>query len=575
MRITIKQARREMANVLVTTMVIGGVMSVVVASSLSLSSASLGNAHSRVDWQKAFYHAENAYVWAAQNALSSPPAPGSSNYYATANGTLPLAYMLAELGANGSFSNNAAAEAGTNNITPNANSQFMNAWVSVVQSAAAVSNVLVITASARVNNEVHTIQASVTIYPPSLVFDYEYFLNNWGWWWGNTIIGNGAQRANWDFDFRYNPTVNGSIYAADQVEENEIPYNQYTESPPFGGTAGQDPTDLVHSGAPRVVMPNLLNFSNYDAIALANTASNGLWVGTNQVIYGVQTNTNSPGLYVVGTPSNPIKIVGTAVVPGDVVFSGVVTGRGTLYVGGNLYIAGDITYANGPNFSSAPETLTPAQRDAWVAQSATNDLVAYAVQGSILAGDVTDPDWINYCYNYPGSGLQYVGDESHLGADGIAGTPDDYIPFLHANGTWSTWYDADGNGLTNANYNYDTDINMTAARAAAIQGYPYSGGSPVAYSSVATDNMGNLNGIFYTDHAAAMRLDDPTSYINGVIVSRNEQIVYQDNLVINYDSRVNSRYQANPNQYINLGLPYGKPIVVNSFVELPPNPTNL
>jgi hypothetical protein len=555
-----------MANVLMTTMVIGGVMGIVVASSLNLSTASLQNAHSRVDWQKAFYHAENAYVWAAQNALNSPPAPGSSNYYATSHGTLPLAYMLAELSAAGS---------GTTNTASDSNSQFVNAWVSVVQPLGSVSNSLVITASAKVNNEVHTIQATIIIYPPSLVFDYEYFLNNWGWWWGPTIIGNGAQRANWDFDFRYNPEVNGSIYAADQVDENEIPFNQYTQSPPFGGTAGADPLDLVHSGAPRVIMPNLLNFTNYDAAALANTASNGLWVGTNQIVYGVQTNASAPGLYVVGTPANPIKIMGTVVVPGDVILSGSVTGRGTLYVGSNLYIANDIIYVNGPNFSSAPETLSPASRDAWVAQYATNDLVAYAVRGSILAGDVTNPDWINYCYDYPGSGLQFVGDESHLGADGIPGTPDDNIPFLHPDGTWSTWYDADGNGLTNANYNYNTDINMTTARAGLIQGYPKANGAPVAYSSVATDNMGNLNGIFYTDHAAAMRLDDSTSYINGVIVSRNEQIVYQDNLVLNYDSRVNSRYHNNPNQYINLGLPWGKPIQVTSFTELPPNPTNL
>ncbi len=563
MLIEFKKSRGKRGNVLTTTMVLGGVMSVVVASSLNLSTASLGNAHTRVDWQKAFYHAENAYIWAAQNAMNSPPASGSSNFYATANGTLPVAYMLAELGQSNSLS------------FSNQNSQFVNAWVSVVQSPTTLSNVLTITSSAKVNQEVRTIQVSIAIYPPSLVFDYEYFLNNWGWWWGNTITGNGAQRANWDFDFRYNPQVNGAIYAADEVDENEQPYNEYTQSAPFGGTAGQHPIDLVHAGVPRVVMPNLLNFSNYEATALMNTASNGIWVGTNQVIFGVQTNSSAPGLYLTGTSDRPIKILGTVVVPGDVVISGNVTGRGTLYVGSNLYIPNNLGYVNGPNFNSPPETMGAANRDAWVAQSATNDLIAYAVQGSIFAGDVTNPDWINYCFNYPGSGLQFVGDESHLGADGISGTPDDNIPFLHADGTWSTWYDADGNGLTNANYNYDNDINMTATRASHIQGYPTSNGSPVAYNTIATDNMGSLSGIFYTDHAAAMRLAQSTSYIDGLIVSRNEQIVYQDNLVLVYDSRVNSRYHNNPNQFINLGLPYGKPFQVINFTELAPINSNL
>jgi hypothetical protein len=87
--------------------------------------------------------------------------------------------------------------------------------------------------------------------------------------------------------------------------------------------------------------------------------------------------------------------------------------------------------------------------------------------------------------------------------------------------------------------------------------------------------MGTLQGIFYTDHAAAMRLDQSTAVFNGVIVSRNEQIIFQSYLNLVYDSRVNSRYNNNPNQFINLGLPWGKPLQVNSFTELPPNPTGL
>ena len=85
-------------------------------------------------------------------------------------------------------------------------------------------------------------------------------------------------------------------------------------------------------------------------------------------------------------------------IPGDVVIQGTVTGQGTLYVGGNLYIANDVTYAHGPDFSTPPETMPPAQRDAWATQNMTKDLVAYAVRGAIFAGDVTDPDWINWCY---------------------------------------------------------------------------------------------------------------------------------------------------------------------------------
>jgi len=567
MNISSIKHRLEQGSTLLTVVIIGAIMCVGASSMLVMSANSVKSAYGRVDWNKAFFNAENAAVWAAQKAFDASPAPGSTSYYSTSQGSLPVGSIISP--ANGDVT-------------------FMGAWVQIVQPSASANNVCVITASARVNDKVRTLQAQITIRPASLVFDYEYFLNNWGWWWGNTITGNGAQRANWDFDFRDGPTVNGSIYAADQVEENEVPIQAYA-TPPFAGLAGSDVTNLVHQGAPRVMMPNLLNFSNYIASAMTNVSSNGLWIGTNEIVAGALTNLQTPnpggndgnvtpqtGLYVVGTPGKPIIIKGIVVIPGDLVIQGTVTGQGTLYVGGNLYIAGNVTYAHGPDFSTPPETETPTNRDSWVAQNITNDLVAYAVRGSILAGDVTDPDWINYCYNYPGSGLAYVGDESHLGVDGIANTPDDNIPFLHADGSMSTWYDADGDGIMEANYNYNTDINMTVARATNIVGYPKDiNGNPVAYNQVATDNMGTLEGIFYTDHAAAMRLAQSTTTFHGVIVSRNEQIVFQNYLNLIYDSRVNSRYNNNPNQYINLGLPWGKPLQVNSFTELAPNATGL
>jgi hypothetical protein len=87
--------------------------------------------------------------------------------------------------------------------------------------------------------------------------------------------------------------------------------------------------------------------------------------------------------------------------------------------------------------------------------------------------------------------------------------------------------------------------------------------------------MGTLQGIFYTDHAAAMRMDQTYAVFNGVIVSRNEQIVFQSYLDLVYDSRVNSRYHNDPNQFINLGLPWGEAVAVNSFAEVTPNATGL
>ncbi len=558
MNITFLKRRQQEGSVLFTVVIIGAVMCISIGATLSLSSNSVKNSHGRVDWNKAYYTSESAMVWAAQRIIDgNPPPAGITQTYSLSSGNLPTSELVAG-GTNGDVT-------------------LRGAWVSITQPTNLASDNYIITASSKVNDKVRTLQATITAFPVSTVFDYEYFLNNWGWWWGTPIYGEGGQRSNWYFDFQGGPTVNGMLYANPSVEQNEAPYIIGTPAP-FAGLAAADPITYVHDGAPRVTMPNLMNFSNYIATALSNTSSNGIWLGSTQIVFGVVNNgsTNGvSGIYLVGTSAQPIQIKGTVVVPGDVVIKGNVTGQGTLYVGGDLYIAGDLQYKNGPNYSTYPETMTPTNRDAWVASNQNKDLIAYAVNGSVFGGDVTSSDWIQNEYYMPLSGLASVGDESQLGADGILGTGDDGIPFLHADGTMSAWYDADGNGVVNHNYNYNTDINMTTARANAIQGYPKDGGgSPVGYNQVATDNMGSLDGIFYTDHAMAIRADNGAVF-HGAVISRNEQIVFNGSCYFVYDSRVNSRYHNNPNDIINLGLPYGKTLAVNSMVELAPNYTGL
>jgi len=541
-------------STLATVLVIGGIASITVASMLAVSSTSLRSAHGRADWNAAFFHAENALTWAAQSISDAAPA-SATNYFSTQGGTLPLPYMA-------SAASRAAAG-------------LQNAWVSVVQPNAALPNIYLVTASAKVNDKVRTIQATIQKNPPSQIFDYEYFLNNWGWWWGSSITGDGGNRSNWDFDFRDNPTVNGLILANGSIQENELSVDPLSGIMPFGGSAGADPVDMVHSGAPRLAMPNLSSISNYITTAAANTVTNGIWIGPNQVVFGVQTNGSQPGIYLVGTDANPIVISNTVVVPGDVVIKGKVTGHGTLYVGGSLYIAGDLTYKNGPDWTTAPETMAATNRDAWVANNQSADLVAFGVRGNVFVGDVTSTDWINWCY-YPSWGLANVGDESHLGADGIAGTPDDNIPFLHADGTYSTWYDADGDGVMEGNANYATDINMDIVRAARIAGYPTNtDGTVSAYSSVATDNLSQLDGVFYTNHSFAARFGGASSVVHGTVVTRNDDIVYNNTCTFIYDSRIHSRYNNNPNRFINLGLPVAGPLAVSGFTELTPNSSNL
>lgn len=70
------------------------------------------------------------------------------------------------------------------------------------------------------NNEAYKIITAVVRLSlnRSQVFDYTYFVNNYGWWYGfspSMAIINGDMRANGNFHFSGGtPTVNGSIYAA-------------------------------------------------------------------------------------------------------------------------------------------------------------------------------------------------------------------------------------------------------------------------------------------------------------------------------------------------------------------------
>ena len=60
--------------------------------------------------------------------------------------------------------------------------------------------------SAKVKNEIN---AFLEENSPAKVFDYSYFIINWGWFYGTPITSYGDARSNGRFDFKYSPTVEG------------------------------------------------------------------------------------------------------------------------------------------------------------------------------------------------------------------------------------------------------------------------------------------------------------------------------------------------------------------------------
>lgn len=64
----------------------------------------------------------------------------------------------------------------------------------------------------------------------------------------------------------------------------------------------------------------------------------------------VGTPDDTAPLVLYGTDTNPIRINGPAVIPGDVLIRGGVTGQGTIYAGRNIHVVGSIGYMNPPEW---------------------------------------------------------------------------------------------------------------------------------------------------------------------------------------------------------------------------------
>ncbi len=547
--------KRSRASVLLASTILATITAAMVIGLMSTSQYNVRRQKMRVDSNQAYYLAENAMlegvqIIAEQSSTSDIDAllgtylvkphvdPAPTGFY---NANLPF-ILPSEI------------ETLTYSIQPDPVGEAAHYLVS---------------AKAEIRGREREVFCRVQFRPPSQVFNYEYFLNNWGWWWGSSIIGNGDNRANWDFDYKYNPTVNGHIYAAGDIEQNGSPVDPFNGTIPFKGWAGADPVTYVHPGTKRVKMPNLKDLSYYEVKANGSIVQNGA-----TIISGIHgSDSNKLGVYLKGTSAHPIEINGTVVIHGDCVISGVVTGTGSLYIGNNLYVAGNIEYADPPDYQLPPNhgSLTPKERQDWYDQwvddtiEADKDMVSFAARGHILEGKVNDSSWKSTCFNNSAYGMKYLGREDTLGQDGIRGTPDDNVDYLDTNGDGtpdSAAYDADDDGIIRTtNYNYNTELKMTSSRASMITNYPVDNNdNPKDYNSVASDQITKLHGIFYTNHSIAQRSKKGPENMFGAMICRDEAIIFSNKLTFWYDWRIHSRYHNkyydnDGNKIIDLDLP--------------------
>jgi hypothetical protein len=434
-----------------------------------------------------------------------------------------------------------------------------------------------------------TVQYSLA---PSQVFDYAYFINNWGWFYGDTIRCNGNVRSNGQFDAAgYAPTVTGqAIYdsvawngvtasLAGYQDDNGDGLNDGNDGGVFSGWDIVGAQHLQGNGghssnqhdfeAP-VPMPNLSDLSGYEANAIheAGTITIGGTTMTNAVC-GDEAG-EKQNLYLVGTAANPIVLNGPVVVRGDVVISGKVTGQGAIYAGGNVYCPSSVQYVNPPT-SVRPASNTQAANESWIAANWNKDFLGLFARKNIVVGDFTDSTWQFYEAMWMADSMNLSKEDSgadniphtQAGKDGILGTADDDV--LEGDGVFTiehytsqdealglipagkhvgdpipgTGEDIDGNGVYDGTMTL-ADVTLTTP----LNTANFGGNIPVAgianYHSIASMTANNLDAVFYTNHAFCYTvLGSQAAKINGALVSRNENIVYgTPSIDINYDCRL-------------------------------------
>lgn len=331
----------------------------------------------------------------------------------------------------------------------------------------------------------------------SKIFDYSYFINNWGWWFGDSIHCKGNARSNGTFSMTdsvkaYRPILQGRPrfessngidligYLDDNFNANDnsqardggmYAWNQIIGTP----RDGYGPSNL-HSGlmgknvgspaASQVPMPNLTNLSYYESVAKNAGGSIeilDIGTGTSEVIFndgvwGDNEANNKKHLYLEGTLQKPIKVNGVVVIRGDLIIRGYITGQGSIYCARNVYLPQRLLYKNPPTnvqgtLSAYREAKSAkeADREAWRSKNTSKDLVGLFARENIVLGDFTNGDW----QDEVDKSLEDLrnNDEENLGLDQIPDTGD----VGENNQEWDVERDAAGNVIPGSGEDYDGD----------------------------------------------------------------------------------------------------------------------
>ncbi|MDX9866489.1 MAG: hypothetical protein RBT78_01060 [Kiritimatiellia bacterium] len=406
----------------------------------------------------------------------------------------------------------------------------------------------------------------------SSVFDYAYFVNNFGWFMGGGVTANGDIRANGNLSLDGNSWVNGDGYAAANSELGAIgqvlgtarnaPLTTYRNqnndrSRPTSPTApdgvewpmGYDGTCNLNSFQQTLDMPFLGDLDAYREIANAiggtvkqqgNTLVDGCYRGPGP---SGLTNGADQGCLILDGTAKPILLDGPVVVDSDVIIKGTVKGQGVIYSGRNIYIVGDLTYDNPPEWDK-PDTK-PEQT---AKKNETADMLGLAAKGNIVLGDYTDSSWLSGVDNYitPPFVKPYDCDPTDAA--------------IGYNGTFNGDYTARDGGKK-VEYVYDKKLKRYVPSSESNRRYYESAaGNRVIAQEAQSGAITRIDAVLYNNHATMGRVG--ACSFNGALVCRDEAILYNSSVTFNWDIRLGSASRDGMDFFIYLPMSPASPQVM-------------
>jgi len=201
-----------------------------------------------------------------------------------------------------------------------------------------------------------------------------------------------------------------------------------------------------------------------------------------------------------------------------------VTGQGSIYAGRNVHIIDDVTYADPPNWPK-PDT----NADVTAADNANKDLLALCAKGNVIIGNYQSSQW-NYCTNYlkPPFTKPYEVDATDASI-GYVSYYQNGEPYFDGN---YTAYD--GGAKTDGSNRRYYESSLSSAEWNALN---------------ATNQVSQVDALIYNNHATSGRIIN--SEFNGSIIARDEALVFQGSITVNYDYR----FKQNAAEYVGVDLP--------------------